>query len=180
MAKVDYHKVEAALIDGMRRAALDRLHEEASKARRRQRRDFRYEGWEQKDSETEGVESEEVETEEEANESQAEEQKESRVSFLKKIIAEIDRLYIRDKGIYRKLRFPYRHLQYAIVMCNKLPPEQWAKVLELQARIKMYKKENPYKNEDGEVISEDEGIVDAERERSRDLRFNVKKNWLPS
>lgn len=80
-------------------------------------------------------------------------------------------LHKRDTEIYKKLKIKRRDLERILEHISDLTEEEWNKLLEFKEKIDAYMKA---------LNSEtDEQIVNSERHKHINKRFNVSEKWLP-
>lgn len=91
------------------------------------------------------------------------------------LITELKRLSKSDKSLYIKLGTNLANAKKLLENPLKLSEEDWAVVLKLKDKVEAYKKAF------ASVIKEvsDDKLVEEEREKQSNSRFNIQKKWLP-
>lgn len=94
----------------------------------------------------------------------SEEEEEEHALLLSQLQEELKQLKKEDAKAYKKLAFHKLDLK-------KL---EWKEIQEVQHRLDQYKKELPAK-----MQVSDQSLIDAEREKHLNKRFNVNDKWIP-
>lgn len=93
------------------------------------------------------------------------------------VISQLDRDLKRissiDKEIYKLLGLKKKMVASWIQDFAKLSDEEWQKVMKAKASLDEYIKSNPAK------VPTDEQIVESQRSKHINKRFNVNEKWLP-
>jgi len=88
---------------------------------------------------------------------------------------EISYLYKKDRALFDKLPFSPSAYKKFIEDPTKLTPEDWENVKQLKRLVDEYKKNEAAKT----PPATDEELVERERAKSVNKRFNVSDKWLP-
>ncbi|MBN9379022.1 MAG: hypothetical protein BGO14_02580 [Chlamydiales bacterium 38-26] len=91
------------------------------------------------------------------------------------LISEIKRLHKGDERIYNKLGVNIANLKKLLEHPLKLSEEEWKSVLKLKDKIEAYKK--AYAKTIKEISNEE--LIQKEREKQPNKRFNIQERWLP-
>lgn len=91
------------------------------------------------------------------------------------LIAELKRLRKSDEKLYSKLGTNLGNVKKMLEYPSKLSEEEWKAVLKLKDKVEAYKKAY------AKVIKETsvEEMVEKERGKQADRRFNIQEKWLP-
>lgn len=92
------------------------------------------------------------------------------------LISELKRLHKNDERLFINLGTNFAQIKKMLEHPSKLSDEEWKTVLKLREKIDAYKK--VYKKT---VKEEDpiDKIVEKERSKQADRRFNIQEKWLP-
>lgn len=88
---------------------------------------------------------------------------------------DLKRLLKRDLSTYTKLGLDKKKLQSYFKNPNLLTPQDWKKVKEIREKIHIYNQELREKF----PLESNEVLVELERHRHINKRFNVNEKWLP-
>ena len=88
---------------------------------------------------------------------------------------ELKKLRRSDEESYKKLALPKLDLKKLITTPSLLTPQDWKEVKEIKERLNLYKKELSLKLPQ----ETDQDLIDLERNRHVNKRFNVSKKWIP-
>ncbi|KIC74112.1 hypothetical protein DB42_BL00370 [Neochlamydia sp. EPS4] len=91
------------------------------------------------------------------------------------MISELKRLHKNDERIYLKLGTNLSHIKKMLEHPLKLNAEEWGNVLKLLDKIEAYKR--AFAQTIKEVNNEE--MVEKERKKQSDKRFNIQEKWLP-
>ncbi|MCB1149763.1 MAG: hypothetical protein KDK48_06305 [Chlamydiia bacterium] len=80
----------------------------------------------------------------------------------------------RHKGYIKRLHIKKSDVRHYMMNAGKLTDEEFARIQEILWNIRDIRHEIREK-----LLPEDEVIIESERKRSRNLRFNTKDHWLP-
>jgi hypothetical protein len=89
------------------------------------------------------------------------------------LLRELKRLHRKDKEIYKKLSIKRKEFENLVVNVNTLTPEEWAIIVQAKEKVDAHLKilaQNP---------ANDEKIVEEQRLKHINKRFNVSDKWLP-
>ena len=162
MAKTDYEKVEDQLEEGMRKMAKDKLLEEAD-AQMPERPKSILERLEEK------------ERGEEQSKKELSIREQAHRNMLRTLKKDIKRLMKRDRSILKELGISPKEVQNFVDDPNALSADQWKKIKAIRDKVNLYKKEMLGTLEEGM----NEKIVEEERKKHINKRFNVREGWLP-
>jgi len=98
--------------------------------------------------------------------------KEKRSVILKLLQLELRKLQKHDAEFYKNLNFKNKELESYLAEPEKIKDEDWKKIVELKQKVEQKVKEIDSK-------SNNEDIVNAERHKHINKRFNVNEKWLP-
>lgn len=101
--------------------------------------------------------------------------KETCAAFLNQLQSDLQKVQSEDAASYEKLAFHQVDLAKLIANPSLLTPQDWKTVKEIKERLDQYKKELALRL----PHESDQEIVDHEREKHLNKRFNVSKRWLP-
>lgn len=149
MAKTNYTKVEEALTEGLRKLTISQLIEMADAASK---------------SKTDTAP---VETPARLDAIQK-----ALVSALKR---DLERLHKQDTNVYEKIGVKKKEIKKFIDNPNTLTPEEWESIKQIKDKIDIYKKEL---TSSLPKVSDDQ-IVEGERVKHINKRFNINEKWLP-
>jgi hypothetical protein len=96
-----------------------------------------------------------------------------RILLISQLDRDLKRIYITDKDIYKQLGLKKKMVAGWIKDFAKFSEEEWAKVIKAKASLDEYIKNNPTK------VPTDEQIVESQRSKHINKRFNVNDKWLP-
>lgn len=88
---------------------------------------------------------------------------------------ELKKLRKEDEGSYKKLDLPKLDLKKLITNPSLLTPQDWKEVKEIKERLMQYKKDLSSRLPQ----ETDQDLIDHERSRHVNKRFNVSKKWIP-
>lgn len=88
---------------------------------------------------------------------------------------ELKKLRKADEESYKKLELPKLDLKKLITTPSLLTPQDWKEVKEIKERLNLYKKELASRLPQ----ESDQDLIDLERSRHVNKRFNVSKKWIP-
>lgn len=88
---------------------------------------------------------------------------------------DLNALYKKDKLLYQKLGFNKEEVKKLLYSPTTLSAEDWKTVLSLKEKMDLYKEE--FKKEQAHIPNEK--IVEKERHRHLNKRFNINEKWLP-
>lgn len=101
--------------------------------------------------------------------------KEVSQTVMQNIYKELKKMHKEDESSYKRMGFHRKNLKKLIENPHLLTPADWNKIKQVQDRIEQYKKELtqllPFQSDDD--------LIDQERTRSPNKRFNVNDKWLP-
>lgn len=100
---------------------------------------------------------------------------EMRGAFLMLMDREMLKLHKQDAALYKKIGFTRQNLRKLIANPALLTPQDWKKIKDVKERIEAYKKELAAKV----PPVKDEDIVEQERIKHINKRFNTNEKWLP-
>lgn len=96
-------------------------------------------------------------------------------AVLNQLQRDLKKLKKEDAKIYKKLSFHKIDLKKLITNPSLLTPQDWKSVKDIKERLDQYKKELASRLPQ---VS-DQDIVNNEREKHLNKRFNVSKKWIP-
>lgn len=100
---------------------------------------------------------------------------ELRIAILQKIEKDLKKLHKLDHGIYKKVGLLKEDLKKFIANPSLVTTQEWKSLKEAKDRLDVAKKElTPEK-----PFILDEDIVEQERQKHINKRFNIKDKWLP-
>lgn len=88
---------------------------------------------------------------------------------------ELKKLRKEDGTLYKELIFQKIDIKKLITNPSLLTPQDWKTVKEIKERIDQHKKELSARL----PAESDQDIIDHERDRHQNKRFNVSKRWIP-
>lgn len=91
------------------------------------------------------------------------------------LISELKKLHKNDSRIYSKLGINFTNIKKMLENPLKLTEEEWKNLFKLKDKIEAYKKAY------AKAIKEEtiEKIIENERSKQADRRFNIQEKWLP-
>ncbi|MGK5595417.1 MAG: hypothetical protein ACSNEK_08685 [Parachlamydiaceae bacterium] len=100
------------------------------------------------------------------------EQKNVLIQALSRNLKKLSKL---NQESFQKLSPLKKELKKLMLSQGSLTPEEWKKIKEIKEKIEVYRKEI------AEVIPQisDDQIIEEERIKHINKRFNIKENWLP-
>jgi len=157
MSKTNFTEVEKRLIEGLRKMFIQRLLEMADAATRG------------------GKPSEPVEVKPSGEKVIATSREESRKNILRALRRNLDRLMGKEEEWQEKIGISKQEAKRLVEEPEKLTPEDWEKVKSLKEQMESHEKElrQPIEKDANEKI------VEAERIKHINKRFNVREGWLP-
>lgn len=96
-------------------------------------------------------------------------------AIVKSIQKELARLHKIDAGTYKKLKIPRSDLKKFINNPSALSVDDWKTIKQIKERVDAFKKELESKLPQ----PTDDDIVENERKKHVNKRFNVQDKWLP-
>lgn len=96
-------------------------------------------------------------------------------AVMQNIYKELKKMHKEDEFAYKKMGFHRQNLKKLIENPHLLTPSDWNKIKQVQDRIEQYKKELNLQL----PFQSDDELVEKERARSPNKRFNVNDKWLP-
>lgn len=96
-------------------------------------------------------------------------------TVMQNIYKELKKMHKADELGYKKLGFHRQNLKKLIENPHLLTPSDWNKIKQVQERIEKYKKELAQQL----PFQTDDELVEQERTRSPNRRFNINDKWLP-
>lgn len=100
---------------------------------------------------------------------------EKRIVVIQKMDQDLKKISKSDPSIYKKIGFTRRSLKAFLNHPELLKPEDWKKIKEVKERIEAYKRELAKKL----PHNSDEEIVNDQRIKHINKRFNTQDSWLP-
>jgi hypothetical protein len=101
--------------------------------------------------------------------------KEVSLTVMQNIYKELKKMHKEDESAYKQMGFHRQNLKKLIENPHLLTPADWNKIKKVQDRIDLYKKELalmlPFQS--------DEELIEQQRIKSPNKRFNVNDKWLP-
>lgn len=94
---------------------------------------------------------------------------------LKQMKGELRELEKSDADIFKKIGMGKSAFKKLLESAAKLTPEEWAHIKEIRTKVEQYKRELASKL----PHQTDEEIVQKERVKHINKRFNVREKWLP-
>lgn len=88
---------------------------------------------------------------------------------------ELKKLKKEDEESYKKAAFPKINLKKLITNPSLLTPQDWKEVKDIKDRLNQYKKDLASRLPQ----ETDQDLVDHERSKHINKRFNVSKKWIP-
>lgn len=149
MAKTNFTKVEEALAEGLRKITVTKLLEEADEA-----------GAGKEDS---------------AAHMKEHQDREAAHALILTLQLDLKELSKNDQGVYTKFGIKKKELKKMISNPESLNPQDWEKLKKLRSQIDDFKKDMS-KNL---PPSNDETLIEQERYKHLNKRFNVKDKWIP-
>jgi len=100
---------------------------------------------------------------------------EMRTATLKSLDRDLKKLHRKDAGVYKKVGFVRSALKKLIDHPDTLTPEDWKQVKKIKEKVEVYKKEL------AKTLPQtsDDTLVESERVKHINKRFNTNENWLP-
>jgi hypothetical protein len=86
---------------------------------------------------------------------------------------ELKKLHQIDKDIYKKLGTKRKDLEKLLAAADQLSKEDWANIVHFKEQVDAFIKQLPQNTESNEKI------VEEERRKHINKRFNVSDKWLP-
>lgn len=149
MAKTNFTKVEEALAEGLRKITVTKLLEEADEA-------------------SAGKEDSAVHAKEHQD-------REAAHALILTLQFDLKELSKKAKDVYTKLGIKKKELKKMIDDSESLTPQDWEKLKKLRSQIDDFKKDMTKNHPQ----STDDTLIEQERYKHLNKRFNVKDKWIP-
>lgn len=101
----------------------------------------------------------------------ATEELKERIAIAKGLQRDLKRLYRQDPEIYKKLEIKRKSFEKSMEDPAKFTEEQWKEILATKNKVDTYVKQLPAES--------NETLIESERHKHINKRFNVNDKWLP-
>lgn len=157
MPKTNFTKVEEALVEGLRKITVNHLLELADLAAAVDARP------------------KEPQTPDNLISKEDKQLKQARLHLINSLNKDLKDLKKHDTELYSKVQFKRKDLKKFLEHPDSLSPEEWDKIKKVKEQVESFKQELVK----GLPVSTDEDLVEKERKKHVNKRFNTNEKWLP-